>query len=136
MTPSPLTSFRQQTLEEFDEKLPKMISDLVWAVTDGGQKIESHRFISSQDEPVREFEDIKALLSSALTQQLSLVVEEIERNIAIHKELESQFVGKLTDFLQKTDNPHTFVIEQLSDLLTRIKSGNEKQKLSALPTGE
>ena len=44
--------------ESLREKLSQMISDTVWEVTDGGQKIDSKRFLTYQDEPVRSFEDI------------------------------------------------------------------------------
>lgn len=44
--------------ESLREKLSQMISDTVWEVTDGGQKIDSKRFLTYQDEPVQSFEDI------------------------------------------------------------------------------
>lgn len=45
--------------------------------------------------------------------------EKVSRKIAIHKELEKQFVGSIEDIKQgrKTDNYHTFVINNLDDLL-------------------
>ena len=47
-----------------------------------------------------------------------IVEEEIDKRIEIHKELETQFVGKIEDIKNgvKTDNPHIFVIEQIQDL--------------------
>ena len=47
----------KQLIEE-QKKLPKLICDLVWSVTDGGTKIKESQLLSYQDEPVREYEDI------------------------------------------------------------------------------
>lgn len=74
-----MTLSKQEEREKrFDEKLPQMISDLIWAVTDGGQKIEPKRFLSYQEEPVYEFETIKRLLQS----EINLALAERDREVA------------------------------------------------------
>ena len=75
----PTTMTFNEIEKEIDEELPKMISDLVWCVSDGGYKIESHRFLSYQDEPVQEYENIKSFLKQSFIKYLKDEVEFIER---------------------------------------------------------
>lgn len=87
----------EETLKEFDEKkLAKLISDLVWEATDGGQKIESSRFLSYQDEPLASFEKIKHFLISFHIRLMEEMVERLktqitdERKVAIFGEWEAR----------------------------------------------
>jgi len=57
-----MTQTPQEINKELDNKLAKHISDIVWEVTDGGQRIEPIRFLSYQDEPVGSFEELKKYL--------------------------------------------------------------------------
>lgn len=68
---------------------------------------------------------IRSLLSSSLQAEQERVRGVIEKEIAIHKQLESEFVGSITDIKLgvKTHNSHSFVIEQLSDLLSNLEKG-------------
>lgn len=62
------TKIVEEWEEEFDKKLPKMICDLVWCVTDGGCKMKEIRLLTYQEEPIREFEDIKSFISSQIAE--------------------------------------------------------------------
>jgi len=64
--------------KEFDEKIPKMIVDLVWSITDGGCQIRENQCLTYQDEPVREYEDIKAWHTSQQHKLLQSIVEMID----------------------------------------------------------
>lgn len=65
--------------EKFEEELPKLICDLVWSVTDGGCKLKPESLLSYQEEPIREFEDIKAFLTSSLERVLAERDEQINK---------------------------------------------------------
>ncbi len=110
--PHPLTSFRQQIEEAFKQKFGEFyvsidsktkairVVDIVNGTKVNGDDGSLIECIASGD--------IQKFLSSALTQQLSLVEEEIERM--------KEHVG---------DGGYK---QALSDVLSRIKSGNEEQK--------
>lgn len=68
---------QEEMNKRFDEKLSRMITDLVWATTDGGQRIEPNRFLTYQEEPVYEFEQIKTFLQS----EISLAVAQREKEM-------------------------------------------------------
>lgn len=111
----------QQIEKEFDEELPKMISDLVWCVSDGGYKIESHRFLSYQDEPVQEYENIKSFLKQSFIKYLKDEVEETKAMIA-HTPDE---VAKLNQHLPSTLQRATYseavgYCKAISDQITHI----------------
>lgn len=74
----------QESLKEFDEKMPKMIVDLVWSITDGGCKLKESQCLTYQDEPIREFEDIKHFL---ITHTISILEAEVKH---LESELEIQ----------------------------------------------
>ncbi len=78
----PTTMTFNEIEKEFDEELPKMISDLVWCVSDGGYKIESHRFLSYQDEPVQEYENIKSFLKQSFIKYLQ-EQQRLVKNLAV-----------------------------------------------------
>ncbi len=65
----------------WEEELPQMITDLVYAVTDGGQNIKPNRWLSFQEEPVPEFEAIRELIQSSTKQAEEEVVREIKELI-------------------------------------------------------
>ena len=66
-------------------------------------------------------------LTQAIQQERDRVEKMILKQIAIHKQLESEYVGGIKEIIHgiKSNNSHTFVIEQLQDLLNKIK----KQKI-------
>jgi len=86
----------------------------------------------------KEFEDLMVLtnstvnlplwLSSHDTRLIAHLREMIEKKIAIHKELSQQWTGisvgkstsEYTTLTRNKDNVHTFVIEQLEDLLSLL----------------
>lgn len=61
-----LTPSETEALKMFDERLPKMMVDLVWSITDGGCKTTEKQYLTYQDEPIREFEAIKDLFLTQL----------------------------------------------------------------------
>lgn len=77
--------------------------------------------------------EVEKIVKKALTQTridtLKEVEEIITKKISIHKELSGQHVGKLSDLARGvySENPHTFVIEQLGDILTHIQSLLDKK---------
>ena len=111
MTNTPLTSFRQQTLEDFDEKFGSFHS----------LKLEGKELLPINDE------NIKAFLSSALTQQLFLVEEEVgkmrEEKPHVLSPDSPEYMYSLAQF-----NRVAGVNNTVDDILSRIKSGNEEQK--------
>jgi len=76
---------------------------------------------------------IRGAIQQAIAEERERVRGEIEKEIAIHKELESQYVGGIEEIIAmqslthiphgaKTANPHTFVIEQLHNLLSSLNT--------------
>ena len=47
-----------RTNEEVRLNTARLVSDLVWCVTDGGTKIDPKKLLSYQDEPIQELDDI------------------------------------------------------------------------------
>lgn len=92
----------KQLIEE-QKKLPKLICDLVWSVTDGGTKIKESQLLSYQDEPVREYEDIlnwhkqslKQFIDGLITWQEEEVRHPLE-TIARLKELKEELINGMT----------------------------------------
>ena len=67
----------------------------------------------------------KVIIRQALTDYKKEIDERINKQISIHKQLESECVGDIKDLMRgiKSENPHTFVIENLErmkDLLNKI----------------
>jgi hypothetical protein len=82
----------QQNLKEFDEKMPKMIVDLVWSITDGGCKLKENQCLTYQEEPIREFEDIKHFLITHTILILEAEVERLEKSKkSITRDIEPPF---------------------------------------------
>jgi hypothetical protein len=56
---------------------------------------------------------------AGISEEQSRWMKQIGKKIAIHRQLESEYVGSINEikFGIKRNNPHTFVIEQLKDLL-------------------
>ncbi len=65
-------------IEEQKKKIPKMIVDLVWSVTDGGCKLIESGIQSYQEEPIREYEDILDWHKQSLIQLLEAEVERLK----------------------------------------------------------
>ena len=57
----------------------------------------------------------KDIIRQALTDYKKEIEERIDKQISIHKQLESECVGDIKDLVRgiKSENPHTFVIENL-----------------------
>lgn len=86
-------------------KLPRMISDLIYSVTDGGQKIEPKRFLSYQEEPVLEYEEIIDYIEQKVINQKKELLEKI-KSIVIKEDCggdneygEQQFKEKVLELL-------------------------------------
>lgn len=105
-----MTQSDKKALEEFDEVLPKMIRDLVWAVTDGGCKLEINKIISYQEEPVYEFEEIKSFIlktrQEARDEERQRIVEMLKNTREANAENNMLSIGErlavdyiLTDFI-------------------------------------
>ena len=74
----------KQLIEE-QKKLPKLICDLVWSVTDGGTKIKESQLLSYQDEPVREYEDILNWHKQSLKQFIDELIAREEGRLSKQK---------------------------------------------------
>lgn len=62
-------------------------------------------------------------IQTLLTEQLEELERWMERKIAIHKKLGEECIGSLEEIEQgfPRNNPHTFVIEQLEQVLSHIR---------------
>ena len=72
---------------------------------------------------------MKPLLASVREETEREVLEIVELNVAIHRELEKQVVGKVIGdrLVQSIENPHRFVIEQLELLLGDLTNHFKKE---------
>lgn len=105
--------------ESLREKLSQMISDTVWEVTDGGQKIDSKRFLTYQDEPVRSFEDIVDFFWNEIEQIRKSDMERVEKVIKDYE----------YEIREKNDNmdivTSTVLGQVVYDILSIIKQAHE-----------
>ena len=102
--------------KEFDEKIPKMIVDLVWSITDGGCQIRENQCLTYQDEPVREYEDIKAWHTSQQHKLLQSIVEMIEET---RKEKRADW-GRETSYEMENKNGFNEALDSLKSKLLDI----------------
>ncbi len=107
---TPLTSFRQQIEEKFDKRF-------LW---DSCEDCGSFKRGDSTHRGVKEF------IRSVLTQQLSLVEEEVKKMKGGGNLRENSLLSPLESY-RINDQIYGYDAA-LSDLLTRIKSGNEERK--------
>ncbi len=115
MTPSPLTSFRQQIEKKCSHGVVEKFCFNCRFKERRGMKVEmfnSHHYVR--------LKDAEKAISSALTQQLSLVEEEV-------KSMKEEHCGR-GDCGQGQCLTRKIRKETLDALLTRLKSGNEEQK--------
>ncbi len=139
-TQSPLTSFRQQIEENFVEKGADLEHDR-WArwykwqrdnTTPEAierwnrQSVTPYSALSEEDKEKdrKQVRPYLPLLQDALTQQLSLVEEEIEKHHGVEIKMISESLNKESKKKHITEAVNIYK----DALLTRIKSGNEKQK--------
>lgn len=66
--------------------------------------------------------ELKQREQATINATLEYVRELVEKNIAIHKQLESEVVAHIVDrgTFNKPENPHTFVVEQLELVLQNL----------------
>lgn len=63
-------------IKEAQEKLPRLIQELVWRVSDGGYKLNTNYMMSWQEEPVAEWEEIEKFFATLLTEARKKWLEE------------------------------------------------------------
>lgn len=70
---------------------------------------------------------VRNLIQSVRQETIESVLEEVNKSILIHKQLQKECIGGFVENEKKFENPHPFVIEQLELVYNKIIQ-NAKEK--------
>lgn len=83
--------------KEFDERMPKLICNIVLEVTDGGYQMKERDLLTYNDEPVGEYENLKKYVKSLLQREREKVIEMVKtaKDPYMVKTTEDRFIKDL-----------------------------------------